>query len=161
MRITGDQFRRFGGRILDVAMGLFLVAMLVLVWNSTRTKADSLPEPAIEPGYSLEPGVTSMLQLPGTVCIVDDSNRNQLQFTLSTGAYTFTNCTSFTATGFGIVTIKGSTVTLTHNTTDRRLTANVDFGAQRASASLQMPPSSAVRTIADRNTANDICGCAP
>jgi|GEM_PF-1696706 len=92
-------------------------------------------------------------------CIVDDSNGNQLQFDKTTGAYTFTNCGNFTLSGVGTVTVKGSTVTLKHVAGDRRLYAEVDETNKKGSASLAVYPGGVLRTIMDRNTANDICGC--
>ncbi|HSB09964.1 MAG TPA: hypothetical protein VLM38_10800 [Blastocatellia bacterium] len=97
--------------------------------------------------------------LPTTVCIVDDSNGNQLQFDKNTGAYTFTNCTGFTVTGTGKVTIKGSIITLTHVASDRRLYVLVDQSVKKANASLMIIPAGVIRTIIDRNTANDVCAC--
>jgi hypothetical protein len=92
-------------------------------------------------------------------CIVDDSNGNQLQFDKTTGAYTFTNCGNFTLSGVGTVTIKGSTITLKHVSSDRRLYAEVDETNKKGSASLAVYPSGVLRTIMDRNTVGDVCGC--
>lgn len=92
-------------------------------------------------------------------CIIDDSNGNQLQFDKTTGAYTFTNCGNFTLSGVGTVTIKGSTITLKHVASDRRLYAEVDETNKKGSASLAVYPGGVLRTIMDRNTANDMCGC--
>jgi hypothetical protein len=92
-------------------------------------------------------------------CIVDDSNGNQLQFDKTTGAYTFTNCGNFTLSGVGTVTIKGSTITLKHVATVRRLYAEVDETNTKGSASLAVYPSGVLRTIMDRNTVGDVCGC--
>ena len=92
-------------------------------------------------------------------CLVDDSNGNQLQFDKTTGSYTFTNCGDFTLSGVGTVTIKGSTITLKHVAADRRLYAEVDETIKKGSASLAVYPSGVLRTIMDRNTVGDICGC--
>ena len=92
-------------------------------------------------------------------CIVDDSNGNQLQFDKTSGAYTFTNCAGFTLSGTGTVTIKGSTITLRHVASDRRLYAEVDETNKKGSASLAVYPSGVLRTIIDRNTVGDVCGC--
>ena len=92
-------------------------------------------------------------------CIVDDSNGNQLQFDKTTGAYTFTDCGNFTLSGVGTVTIKGSTITLKHVASDRRLYAEVDETNKKGSASLAVYPSGVLRTIMDRNTVGDVCAC--
>jgi len=94
-----------------------------------------------------------------STCIVDDSNGNQLQFDKTSGAYTFTNCGGFTLSGTGTVTIKGSTITLKHVASDRRLYAEVDETNKKGSASLVVYPSGVLRTIIDRNTVGDVCGC--
>ena len=92
-------------------------------------------------------------------CIVDDSNGNRLQFDKGTGTYFFTNCGSFILQGVGTVTIKGSTVTLKHVAGDRRLYAEVDEANKRGSSSVAVYPSGVLRTIMDRNTVGDVCGC--
>lgn len=94
-------------------------------------------------------------------CLVDDSNGNQIQFDKATGAYTFTNCGSFTLSGIGTVTIKGSVITLVHVASDRRLYASVDESAKKGNASLATYSGGVLRTILDRNTVGDVCGCAP
>ena len=97
--------------------------------------------------------------LPTGVCIVDESNGYQLHFDKNTGAYTFTNCSNFTATGTGKVTIKGSIITLTHVAADRRLNATVDEAVKKGIASIKIIVDGFVRTIVDRNITNDVCAC--
>lgn len=92
-------------------------------------------------------------------CLVDDSNGNRLQFDKATGTYNFTKCGSFILLGVGTVTIKGSTITLKHVASDRRLYAEVDETNKKGSASLAVYPGGVLRTIMDRNTVGDVCGC--
>jgi hypothetical protein len=94
-------------------------------------------------------------------CIQDDSNGNKLQFNSPNGDYQFTRCGSngFTLSGTGTVTIKGSVITLQHNASDRRVTAIIDNSVKRATASIQVFSLGTTFTIADRNTANNTCGC--
>jgi hypothetical protein len=53
----------------------------------------------------------------------------------------------------------GSTYTLTHNTVDRRVTAQLDSALNRGAASLQSPVGTTRCTINDRNTRNNACAC--
>lgn len=121
---------------------LILVALLLMMSGATGFGANSANAKAIFSN-----------------CIVDDSNGNQLQFDKTTGAYTFTHCGDFTLSGVGTVTIKGSTITLKHVAADRRLYAEVDETNKKGSASLAVYPSGVLRTIMDRNTVGDVCGC--
>ena len=90
--------------------------------------------------------------------MVDDGNGNQVQFD-STGAYTWTNCSTVTISGMGVVTVKGPATTLRDLRTDRRLEVNVDSSSKKANGSLQLSNPSRYLTITDRNTVGDVCGC--
>ncbi len=93
------------------------------------------------------------------VCLQDDSSPGiQLQWDISSGAYTFC-CGATTLSGFGIVTRRGNIFTLQAYGPDRRVTAVFDGGVNRGSAALQILPGGSVCTITDRNTANDSCSC--
>ena len=94
-----------------------------------------------------------------TICIQDDGSANTLSFSVSTGAYTFSNCAGFTVSGTGKVVTDGTVFTLTDVRSDRRLNAWVDMAQKRAKASYQRISPSAMFTIFDRNTANDTCAC--
>ncbi len=146
-----DRIKRIGGIALEIALGVFLLAMLMTAWGAKESKAASLT-----PARST---VSALLPQGGTICIVDDSNGNQLQFDQMTGAYTFTDCASFTLMGTGVVTTKGCTIALQHVAPDRRVLAKIDQCGKRATASAQTYSPSVFKTITDRNTANDVCGC--
>jgi hypothetical protein len=146
-----EYIKRIAGSALEVALGIFLLAILVNVWGARESKAAPLT-PARSP-------VSASLPQAGTICIVDDSNHNQLQVDPTTGAYTFTDCASFTLTGTGVVTTMGCTVVLQHVAPDRRVLAKIDLCGKRATASAQTYSPSILKTITDRNTANDVCGC--
>ena len=97
---------------------------------------------------------------PFNTCIQDDSTRDVLSFNSTTGQYQFTRCsTGFTLSGTGVVTTKGSTVTLVHNAPDRRITATLDKAGHKGSASIQVNALHATFSITDRNTLNDTCTC--
>lgn len=93
------------------------------------------------------------------ICFQDDSNGNLLQLNSTTGDYQFTNCSGFTLTGTGTLTTRGSTITLQHNSTDRRLVARIDNSSKRATASIQVLSAGLTFSITDRNLANNSCAC--
>ncbi|HMG33511.1 MAG TPA: hypothetical protein VKM94_06215 [Blastocatellia bacterium] len=150
-----QSIRKLSGGFLEVALGAFVVGLLIAAshyGNGNAMSANAASSPTT---------VAAVQQIPGgTLCIVDDSNLNQLTFDPITGAYTFTDCATFTVTGTGRVTVKGCTVSLQHVAADRRVVAKVDFCTHRGSASAQtFTPLTRVKTITDRNTTNDTCGC--
>ena len=165
MTMKRDQIE-IGGRSFDVLLGVFLIVVLAMVWNTSKARAEpakgseaagtTMPEPTFG-----APGVSAVLPLQGTICLVDDSNQNQIQFD-STGSYTFTNCAGFSLSGQGVFTTRGLLTTLRDVKSDRRLELNIDNSAKKASAGLQIfAPQPKVFTINDRNITNDVCGCAP
>jgi uncharacterized delta-60 repeat protein len=94
------------------------------------------------------------------ICLQDDSNGNLLQFGSTTGDYQFTNCGGLTLGGRGVVTRRGSTITLQQNGPDRRILATFNGAVNRGTASIQVLSSGARFTITDRNTLNNTCTCA-
>jgi hypothetical protein len=93
------------------------------------------------------------------VCLQDDSNPNNvLLINTLTGEYRFC-CGGSVFAGTGSVIVKGCTITLQHNPSDRRVLAKLDKSVSRGSASLQFPPGSIKCTISDRDTRNNTCGC--
>ncbi|HLG13657.1 MAG TPA: hypothetical protein VJH03_03905 [Blastocatellia bacterium] len=159
MRISHERIKGVGGRILEFTLGVFLLAMLVAVLGGSESQAGSLTNSLSNANTAVPLNSAGCLPASGTACIVDDSNGNQLSFDLSTGAYTFTNCMAFNLTGTGKVTISGCIVTLEHIALDRRVVARIDFGAKRATASARTYSPAMLKTISDRNTANNVCGC--
>lgn len=93
------------------------------------------------------------------VCLQDDSNPGTvLLFNSLTGAYKFC-CAGTTYSGTGTVVVKGCTITLTHNPSDRRLSASVDKTGFKGTASLQSPPGVMKCSITDRDIRNNSCNC--
>jgi hypothetical protein len=90
-------------------------------------------------------------------CIQDDSSGSILQINTNTGEYQFTNCSGFTISGTGSLTKRGSTITLQHTASDRRVMVKVD--GNKATASIQMLSQGLSFTLTDRNTANNTCAC--
>ncbi|HKQ04864.1 MAG TPA: choice-of-anchor X domain-containing protein [Blastocatellia bacterium] len=104
--------------------------------------------------------VTGVPVITYDVCVQDDSNGNMLQFNTGTGDYQFTRCSSgFSLTGTGVVTIKGSIITLQHNAADRRVLAQVDNSVKNGKASVQVFSLGTTFTVTDRNTTNNTCSC--
>jgi len=92
------------------------------------------------------------------LCIQDDGSGSLLQISTTTGEYQFTNCGGLTVGGTGMLTRRGSTITLQHNSTDRRVTATIDKATGRATA-LQLLSQGRTFSITDRNINNNTCAC--
>lgn len=166
MRISFEQMKRVGGAGLEVALGIILVAMLIAVWSPhSKARGSEAIGATKTKGKAAASRFEGLLPLNGTppafdICIVDDSNRNQFQFSSTTGAYLFTNCAGFTTlTGTGILNKQGSTHSLIDNKTDRRVEVFIDLSVKKARASVQTFSPRRLFTIGDRNTANDTCNC--
>src|SRR5262245_15411004 len=124
-------------------------AVIVVVVFLTAVAIDT-----IGPGQSV--GVAAQT-ISTTICLQDDSNGNTLQFSTADGTYTFTG-PAFSLTGTGTVKIRGCTVVLIDVKVDLRAQATVDLCGQKGKAAAQTFNPNLVRTIIDRNTANDTCG---
>lgn len=96
---------------------------------------------------------------PFNACVQDDSSGSILQFSSVTGAYQFSDCHGFVATGTARLTVRGSITTLQDNQNDRRVLATIDRSANRATASLQFFSPGRQFTITDRNITNNMCSC--
>ncbi len=93
-------------------------------------------------------------------CIQDDSDSGLIfKFNSTTGRYLFTNCLGFTLEGTGKVTIKGSTINLVDNRSDRRVSAAIDNPSRRGQFSVQIVPVGPSFTGRDRNVTNNPCVC--
>ena len=93
------------------------------------------------------------------ICIQDDGSGNKLQFNSLTGDYEFTNCAGLTLGGKGSVTRTGSTITLQHNASDRRVLAKIDSAVNRANATIQILSQGRTFSIMDRDARNNTCAC--
>ena len=93
------------------------------------------------------------------VCLKAESNPSTVFLgNTITGAYRFC-CGGTTFTGVASVTKRGNIATFQQNGPDRRVTATIDGGVFKGSASLQSPPGTTRCTIADRDTRNNNCVC--
>ena len=92
------------------------------------------------------------------ICIQDDGNNNVLRINSTSGDYDFTNCSGSTLSGTGVLTKRGSTITLQQYSGDRRLLVRIDGAVNKATAYIQTQGMNF--TITDRNIADDTCACA-
>jgi hypothetical protein len=95
------------------------------------------------------------------LCAQDETNPTiSLAFNSQTGAYLF--CAAGTPySGVGKVTRRGSTYTLQHSASDRRLQATFDTTTNRASASFQkLGTGAGTFNLLDRDIRNSTCSCA-
>jgi hypothetical protein len=95
------------------------------------------------------------------VCLQDETTRDTLMFNSQTGDYLFVRCGAggFSLSGRGTAKVKGSTFTLEHNASDRRVLVRLDDSVKRGIASLQYFPLATTFTITDRNTTDNSCSC--
>jgi uncharacterized delta-60 repeat protein len=93
------------------------------------------------------------------LCVQDDGSGNLLQINTTTGEYQFSNCGGLTVGGTGMLTKRGSQISLQHNSADRRVTATIDTAIGRATASLQLLSQGRTFSITDRNINNNTCAC--
>ena len=92
-------------------------------------------------------------------CLQDNSSGYSLQINSTSGDYKFKRCSDgFTLTGLGSVTSHGSSFSLQHNPSDRRVTASWSTATNTGTASLQLPVGTTVITISDSNITNNNCG---
>lgn len=93
------------------------------------------------------------------VRLQDDNNSlNEVLFNSFTGDYVFC-CNGTSICGKGVVSKKGQTYNLTHNTPDRRVLAYLDNSLKRGNASRQVPPGAQACAIQDRDITNDTLTC--
>ncbi len=93
-------------------------------------------------------------------CLQDDSNAaRSLLINSQTGDYRFC-CGEENFTGRGSLRRQGSVLTLTHNTSERRVQARIDASVNRATAVLQSTSGAFSCSITDRDTRNNACSCA-
>jgi hypothetical protein len=123
---------------------------------TTNNAGSHWPAPGTTATPALTPTVVPALSSPTyNLLLQDDSSGDMLRWNTSTGDYVFSRCSNgFSLSGTGTATAHGSTYSLTHNPGDRRITATLDDGAHKGSASVQYPLSTTY-TITDRNTTND------
>src|SRR5262249_30817108 len=107
------------------------------------------------------PGRSSALTVQSAptydMCLQDDSNGSTLSLNTTTGDYIFTCGNCVKKIGTGTLSVMGCTVTLSHNPSDRRVTASVNKCTRTGTASLQSPPGTTQCSIRDTNRAAESC----
>jgi subtilisin-like proprotein convertase family protein len=92
-------------------------------------------------------------------CLQDDNNPNiVLLWNTVTGAYSFC-CNGTTYTGTGVVTNKGTSHSINHMGTDRRINGVFDCATSKGQGALQSNVGSLICTINDRDIRNNTCSC--
>ena len=152
MKFSFDRMTRIGGLGLEVALGIFLVGVVFAALTSSDSKAATSRVANAADASAIAGGGG------GSICLQDESNGNLLIFDDS-GAYSFTNCTTFTLAGVGVVKIKGLVVTLSDVKPDRRVSANVDLALRQGKAAAQTFSPAQTLTIRDKNIDNNTCTC--
>ncbi|MEW6129813.1 MAG: IPT/TIG domain-containing protein [Acidobacteriota bacterium] len=133
-------------------MAVFITTSLILPFSgkaSFTSKANLAAPPVstVVPPFQSSSSFDKLLQ--------DDSSGDMLRWNAATGEYLFSRCSNgFTLIGTGTVSSKGSTYTLTHNATDRRVQATLDAIQHSGTASIQYPIGTTF-TITDRSTTPD------
>jgi hypothetical protein len=92
------------------------------------------------------------------LCLRNDGSNASLQINSQTGDYRFC-CGGQSYSGRGMVTIRGSILTVQDYGGNRRLLAKMDRSTNLATASLQTPPGSTLCTISGRVNTNNSCSC--
>src|SRR5215471_14434558 len=152
MNNFADQIKRVSGISLEIALGVFLAAMLLYAWKSTPVNAAS--KKAVS-------GSSGVLAAGGTLCMRD--NQTGAIFTLDmSGNYTFTNCAGFTLTGTGTV-IRGIGIAIvTDFQPGRRVAATFNLGQLTGSATIFFnigPGQVETFRVIDTTSQLKICAC--
>jgi hypothetical protein len=94
------------------------------------------------------------------LCLQEDSSGDQITFSSERGTFLFRSCRfSFTLTGRGTGSRRGSLVTLTDYEPRLRVVARYDESTKRGSASVVYSPFNFSTTITDRNITDNTCQC--
>jgi hypothetical protein len=160
--LTLRKMKRIGGMSLEIMLGVFIVAMLCVVWSAPKSQASPAKGHSARAHNTARSVSVALLPVQGTafdVCIQDDSNpQNALQFNSTTGDYIFC-CNGTSVGGIGGVTRKGSVISLFVGQGDRRVFGQIDLSVNKAKASLQFTVGNTACSFGDRNTTNNTCGC--
>lgn len=168
MAIARERIKGIAGRCFDVAMGVFLISILVLIWSSSRTKAESANGAEVVKTKKLgtkgsRSNLEALTAIQGTpiadVCLQDDSDPSIVFLGNSqTGDFIFC-CRGATFAGIAQVTRRGNVVSFAQLAPDRRVRAIADGSVFRGNAALQSPTGTTICTIGDRDTRNNTCVC--
>ncbi|HJQ27065.1 MAG TPA: HYR domain-containing protein [Blastocatellia bacterium] len=94
-----------------------------------------------------------------TACVQDDSNLgNVCLFNAQTGEYQFCCNGMVAATGTGVLTVRGCTLTINQTKGERRVSLSADLSQKRGSATVFIN-GQATCQITDRDMTNNLCQC--
>ncbi|HET9532123.1 MAG TPA: hypothetical protein VFQ92_17315 [Blastocatellia bacterium] len=94
------------------------------------------------------------------ICLQDETSRDTLRINSETGSYRFTRCSSgLVLEGTSSLMKRGSSITFQHLLNDRSISAKVDVGLNKGSASLRIFSLGVTITVIDRDTSNNSCNC--
>lgn len=95
-----------------------------------------------------------------SLCLQDDSDSaSAVLFNPSTGEYRYCCNGVVIASGRGAASVRGCTVSITHNEGNRRVLIKADTSSGKGTAALQMGLGQSKCTITDRNMSNNNCDC--
>jgi hypothetical protein len=97
---------------------------------------------------------------PFDLCVQDEASEDILSLNTVTGDYQLTQChTGLVVEGKGLLAKKGCSLTLQHNSIDRRIVARIDTCQNKGTATVQLMRQGIFLNIIDRNTTNNTCSC--
>ncbi|HEY5616144.1 MAG TPA: delta-60 repeat domain-containing protein, partial [Bacteroidota bacterium] len=131
----------------------------VALQNDGKVVAAGIANDVIEGQFQVYIALARYDGVSFDICLQDDSNGAFFQFNSMSGDYQFTNCNGVTIGGPGVISRRGSTITLQQNGSDRRVLVRIDGGVNKGTASVQLLSQRTTFTITDRNTRNNTCSC--
>lgn len=131
----------------------------VALQNDGKIVAAGVANDVIEDQFQVYIAVARYDGVSFDICLQDDGNEALFQFNSMSGDYQFTNCIGVTIGGTGVISRRGSTITLQQNGPDRRVLVQIDGGVNKGTASVQLLSQRTTFTITDRNTLNNTCSC--
>jgi hypothetical protein len=157
MKTFRNRVKLMAGHCLDLALGVFLIAMLAVIWTSSRTAAGSVK--AASPSSN----ISALTPVAGTICIQDDSSPGNFVQVTQNGDYNFC-CGGVTiASGTGTITTRGNINSIDGTKGDRQVHIEWDFSANNGlgagTAYVEKLSSKFICQITDRNMSNDTCQC--
>ncbi|HSB11409.1 MAG TPA: Ig-like domain-containing protein, partial [Blastocatellia bacterium] len=158
-----DTMQRSRSRFLVFAVtAAFVISVFPLprfgnVYVARRSGSASHSKTTLAPAPASNGGGIAVQSISYDMCLQDDSNGSTLSLNTTTGDYIFTCGNCVKKTGRGTLSVKGCTVSLQHNPSDRRVSASLDKCARKGTAALQSPPGTTQCTIRDTNLAAESC----
>jgi hypothetical protein len=120
---------------LGIATGTFDVTARLVIDETNRPTAG---DPNVLTGTFISPAIKVSIRR-FDVCLKDNTTVNMLQFSSTTGAYSFTTCNGSVAiSGIGSVRSVNGILNLTDSQRDRRLSAGFNTGQKTGSATIYL-----------------------